>query len=490
MAENTSLKFVTFAIVFSLTVLLLTTSASGEECFTIVVGKNASADGYVIMAHNEDDDPPQIVNHYKIPRKKHEPGEKITLLNGGQLEETDVTWACIWSEMPGMLFSDSYINEWGVGIASDACPSREDNPEITDGGISFMLRRIVAQRAKTAREGVLLAGELAERFGYDASGRTYIICDPDEGWLFCAVNGKHWLAGRVPDDEVAMIANTYSVREVNLADEDHFLASDDIIDYAVSRGWYDLERDDPFDFAAVYADPQVALDSSNFCRQWGGLRHIAGESIPLSPQLPFSVVPREKLGVPEVMKILRDHYEGTGLYSTSRKTGSPHEGHHRPICISATQTGFVVQLRRNMPLDIGILYWVCLGPPCTSVFLPFHFGIERFPNGFAAAGGSPSESYYEEKVSSAFEVLPLEAFWTFSNFHDKVNDAYGSKAENIGMEIAHVESLALALQKPLEEAASRLYPEDKKTAIELLTNYSRGVYLSAMEAMAGVISKK
>jgi hypothetical protein len=32
-------------------------------CFSIVAGKEVSVDGYVIMAHNEDDTAPQSVNH-------------------------------------------------------------------------------------------------------------------------------------------------------------------------------------------------------------------------------------------------------------------------------------------------------------------------------------------------------------------------------------------------------------------------------------------
>ena len=227
------------AFLMVLAVAILAQSVPGRACFSIVVGKNASADGCVLVGHNEDDGAPQIVNHHKVLRKTYPAGAMVTLQTGGSLEQVPQTWACIWSEMPGMPFSDSYVNEWGVTVCSDNCPSREDRPELTDGGIGWDLRRLVAQRAKTAREGVLLAGQLVERFGYVDSGRTYIIADPNEGWLFCVVNGKHWLAQRVPDDEVAMVANTYTVREVILGNKANVLASKDILDYAKSRGWYD-----------------------------------------------------------------------------------------------------------------------------------------------------------------------------------------------------------------------------------------------------------
>ena len=475
------------AALFVLNFILLIPAAPCEGCFAIVVGKEASVDGYVIMAHNEDDDPPQIVNHYKVPRKKHASGEKVRLRNGGELNQVEETFSYIWSEMPGMLFSDGYINEWGVSIISDMCPSREDKPEITDGGIGYMLRRLVAERAKTARGGVLLAGRLVERFGYIHSGRTYIICDPDQGWLFSVVNGKHWLAKRVPDNQVAMIANTYTIHQVDRSDKDNFLASKDIVKYAVSRGWYKPEKDGPFDFAAAYASPASASSLSNFGRQWSGLRYVAAEAVPLGPVLPFSVAPRRKVSVADIMQIMRDHYEGTRLQSSS-PTKSPHEG-GRPICVDRTQTSFIVQLRRNMPLDIGIVYWTCLASPCSSTYIPFHFGIADFPAGYSSKSQKPSKDLCQAKISSAFQANPFEPFWTFSNFRSKVDSAYRSKIVKVKALCREVEKNALSLQKPLEEVACRLYPEDKARAMRILANYSNGLYLSSMEAMDRVLSK-
>ena len=478
------------AVGFLLASPILLPAASDGGCFGIVVGKDASVDGHVIMAHNEDDSPPQIVNHYKVPRVTHHPGEKVKLLGGGELDQVELTWSYIWSEMPEMTFSDSYLNEWGVCVASDACRSREDNPDITDGGISCMLRRLVAERAKTAREGVLIAGRLVEQFGYDGSGRTYSICDPDEGWLFCAVNGKHWLAKRVPDNEVAIIANTYTVHDVDLSDNRNFLASRGIIEYAISRGWYDPENDGPFDFAAAYANPRVASDSSNICRQWGGLRHVSSEPIPLNMKLPFSVIPKRKLDVTAVMKILRDHYEDTELFDSSAESGNPHEAGVRTICALSTQTSFVAQLRKNMPLDIGIVYWVCLSTPCTSCFIPFHFGIAEFPSGFSSTGGSPSDELYAMKIESPFEVDTLGAFWTFKNFQQKIGLAYGAKIANVKSVMAIIEQDAMKNQDQVEENALKLYTTDRAAASEMLFDYSNGIYLSAMEAMKEVLSGK
>lgn len=473
------------AVALSLVILLGVSAAWADGCFTIVVGKDASADGYVMVAHNEDDAAPQIVNHYKVPRLKHQPGEKVKLLNGGEIDQVGETWSYIWSEMPGLLFSDSYINEWGVCVASDACPSREDNPEFSDGGINKLLRRLVAQRAKTAREGVHIAAQMVERFGYKAWGRTYAICDPEEGWLFCAVGGRHWLARRVPDNEAAAVANTFTVHQVDLSDTNFCLASADIIDYAVSRGWYDTAN--TFDFAAVYAHPDAASDSSNFCRHWSGLSCIARDPIPLGESLPFSVVPKQKLDVAFLKQVLRNHYEGTELYQINPTTGNPHRASISTVCNEATQTSFIVQLRKNTPLDVGIVYWVCLASPCVSCYLPFHFGIPAFPDGFSGLREQPSMDSYRQKVQAPLDFSVREAFWTFSSFHDKIAGDYADRITEVRTAMNSVESHALTLQAPLEKTAHDLYSADRIKAMTLLANYSYGIYLSAMEAMAGVL---
>ncbi len=485
-AKRTLTRISSFIAVFLFTLILFAFAAPCEGCFSIVVGKNASVDGYVIVAHNEDDPPPQIVNHHKIPRKQHSAGEKVQLINGGQLDHVEQTWAYIWSEMPGMLFSDSYINEWGVCVTSDNCPSREDKPEISDGGIGYMLRRLVAERAKSAREGVLLAARLVERFGYIDSGRTYIMCDPDEGWLFCVVNGKHWLAQRVGDNEVAMVANTFTVHRVDLSDRDNFLASDDIIKYAVSRGWYNPQQDGPFDFANVYANPRSASDISNFGRQWSGLQYVTARPFPLGPNLPFSVVPRRKLSVADIMQILRHDYDAKQLQSSSLTENT--DKSLCAICRGTTQTSFVVQLRRNIPLDIGIVYWTCLAPPRTSFYIPFHFGISDFPAGFSSKSRRPLDDLYQTSISSAFQADPLRAFWTFFNFYNKLRGASDNRIGRVKARAEIIEKNALALQKPLEETACRLYKKDKITAMKILSNYSNGIYLSCIEAMDSVLS--
>ncbi len=459
------------------------------DCYSIVVGKDASSDGYVIMAHNEDDGPPCVVNHHKVPREKHSPDEEFRLLNGGQIDEVEETYSYIWSEMPNFLFSDSYINELGVSVASNACPSRENKPELTDGGISYNLRKLVVQRCRTARDGVLLAGKLVEQFGYDASGRTLIICDPDEGWLFAAVNGKRWVAQRVPDNHVAIIANTYSIRKIDLSDKVNFLGSPDIIDYAVFRGWYDPEKDGAFDFAAAYADPAAAVDPTNIGRHWAGLRLLAADQYDFEADLPFSFKPKSKVDVATIMTVLRDHYEGTDIYEPETQYDCSHNRSFGPICGSDTRTSFIVQLRKNLPLDIGIKYWMCLGSPCVSTYIPFYFGIDSFPEGYAGFE-DPDMEYYDHKINTPFAANIDEAFWTFTNCLQKVDSESHDLLPELRTRIMSIENKALEGQVKFEKEILTLYAEDINSAREMLVLHSNDIYRATMKAMEEVLGAK
>lgn len=439
-----------------------------------------------MMAHNEDDYIPQVVNHWKVARQTHSPDEIVRLDSGATLAQTPLTWAYVWSEIPGLLFSDSYLNELGVCICSDACPSREDQPELTGGGISRMLRRIVAERARTARQGVQIAGDLVERFGYASSGRTYIICDSSEGWLFCAVYGKHWVAQRVPDGQVALIANTYTVHEINLADTLNYLGSSDIIRYAIRRGWYDPKADGAFDFAAVYADSDAAADGRNIGRQWDGIRRVVADPPAYGARLPLSVSPKARLDVRNVMSILRGHYEGTRLYAEDSATGCPHNQKITPICRHDTQTSFIAQLRGNMPSEIGLVYWVCLSSPCTSCYIPFHVGMDSFPACFAGKSVQPTEAEYQATVDRPFTVDHMDAFWTFTRFRHHVEHGYADVALSARHLLDQVEFEAFGKQAAVEAEALDLLKQDKKKAMALLADYSRDVYTAALDGLRQV----
>ena len=199
-------------------------AAQDYNCFSIIAGRNATVDGSVLMAHNEDDSGEQMLNIYVVPA-------------------TDKNLRYIWCEFPGMEVSDVFMNQFGVSVASNGCPSREDKADLKGKGVLYEIRTSVAKYARTAREAVAIIGSMVETFGYSGSGRSYIVADPSEGWVISVVKGRHWVAQRVPDDKVMTIPNYYVIGAVDLDDEENFAGSDDLVEYAISRGWYDPAKD-------------------------------------------------------------------------------------------------------------------------------------------------------------------------------------------------------------------------------------------------------
>jgi dipeptidase len=190
--------------------------------------------------------------------------------------------------------------------------------------------------------------------------------------------------------------------------------------------------------------------------------------------------------VAQIMAVLRHDFQGLKRQSLFLPGGNRYED-SCPICSGATQTSFVAQLRKRMPSDIGIVYWMCLASPRTSFYIPFHFGISDFPVGFCSMPERPSSQFYDDKVSRPFRSDLLEAFWTFSNFYDKVNSASPKVTAYVRTQAEKIEESAFTIQGPLEEAARRMYANNREVAMKMLENHSNGIYLSSLAAMETII---
>ncbi len=450
-----------------------------NECYTIIAGKKATFDGSVLLGHNEDDGIKLVAGLRKIERKKYGKKERVFLPGGGSIPQIKETYSYWWLQMPEIEYGDTFINEHGVAVVSNACASREDQPQLSDGGIgSPILRRLVAERAKTARQGVELIGMLIQKFGYSSSGRTLSICDTNEGWMVAMVNGKHWVAARIPDDMVAIIANTYTIREVNLKDFHNFLGSSDLIEYAIFRGWHE-PADGPFSFEKAYADRKTRKDIFNTHRQWSGLRHIADKPVPLpeSVRLPFAVYPKKLLTVQDLTVILRDHYDDTpyeaGKNMPAHKTlnifNTGPSRHTFSICAPYTNSSSVFQLRADMPVEIGACWWLALWHPCSSPYIPLYFGMENIPEfGF----GSISSGAAPPAFGPACRVFRNLAQW--------VDEDYSPRIVEIQTGIKSIETNCLEEQKKIEKYFLKKWNKDRKNVGKEMTRYSRDKILQAI----------
>ena len=96
--------------------------------------------------------------------------------------------------------------------------------------------------------------------------------------------------------------------------------------------------------------------------------------------------------------------------------------------------------------------------------------------------------FFSGKVSPPFKADPREAFWTFSNFGDKVDVASVDVVDRVRAHAEQIEKRAFAAQKSFEKAVSRSYAKDRAAAAQLLTNFSYGIYLSSLDTMERIIS--
>jgi len=466
-----------FLSAFILLIAISTFSQTYEDenfnCFSVLVGKNATTDGSIMFAHNEDDWGDRVVNWYLAPYEYYKQGDSITLKRGGKIAQGKETFKYLWLEIPELEFSDSYMNEHGLVIASDACVSREDEPELTDGGIGYWLRRAMAERARTAKEAVKIGGQLISQMGYASSGRTYCIAGPNEAWMLSAVKGKHWIAQRIPDDQVAIIPNYYTITNVDLTDTINFLGSPDIIDYAIERGWYKPETDGDFNFRKAYSDQGNLESLGNRARHWISINVLSEKQYSLEDEFPFSFVPKKKVGLEDLFQVLRNHYEGTELDKTEGyKTGNPHQQGAMSVCSSTNQYGFVAQLRNWLPPDLGAVLWLAPRRPCTEAFVPIYSGLLSIPKNFALTDFKNGLKTHFDKIENFEEYSKGYKYLSFGAKAARIDEDYGKQIPQIKNSIDSFEKELLSNQKDFENKIIEIYSREPKQAKEMLTEYS------------------
>lgn len=125
------------------------------------------------------------------------------------------------------LFEAGYgiMNEHQVAIGESTCASKLWAAPTTAGGSAMVdareLTRIALERSMTAKEAVLLMGDIAEKYGFYAAdwsggddskgegGEALTVVDPNEAWVFHVLSDDTgtsavWAAQRVQDDHVSL----------------------------------------------------------------------------------------------------------------------------------------------------------------------------------------------------------------------------------------------------------------------------------------------
>jgi dipeptidase len=346
-------------------------------CTTMIVGKDATADGSVIVAHSDDDVADERVIYvpeayypagamrpvyyddcslgYNSDYNSTELRRYIGSARGPGYNTQDFPESNPLGEIPQVQHTFAYfdsnygiMNEHQLMIGECTCGAKF-HPEPEPGKRIFYaaeLSRVALERCTKATEAIYLIGDLIEKYGYYGTGETLLIGDPDEAWVMemCGYEdevgsefdpqgtGGIWVAQRVPDDEYFVAANEFRIRTVREdidRDSERMKYSANLFDVCRSQGW--LKHD------ATEMDWLRTVSWGEYSHPYYSLRRVWRALSKAAPSLrlpawvedgyttayPFSIKPDKKLSVADVAAIYRDHYEGTEFDMTQGPAAGP-----------------------------------------------------------------------------------------------------------------------------------------------------------------------
>lgn len=497
---------------------LFCVASSALACTTILVGKNATVDGSVMVAHCDDGlgDGSMVY----VPAMDHPKGAKRPVYYAQYALDFDPKWgatiahrlACKGrgpvydrTDVPASVpigyipevphtyayFDGSYgiVNEYQLAMGEDTDKAKVQ-PDAVAGKRLFYsseLSRVALERCKTAREAIKLMGYLIKTYGYYGTGETLLVADPQEAWVMemAAYDEKDpggvWVAERIPDDSFYVSANQFRIRDV-VKGNPNMMYSSNIFSVAQKKGWW-KPSDGPLDFARVYGNGERKYPYHALRRVWRAESLVAPSlnlpawvDGPFTRAYPFTVKPDKKLSVQDLFKIYRDHYEGTEFDLTkgiaagpfgnpSRLDGSsPNVKGHFERAIDVIDCGYtyVVQCRSWLPNEVGGVTWYGANRPGTSVFMPFYVGANTLP----------------ECIQKA-DLLKLDrgSMWTAMNFVDNYSMLrYCDMIKDIQTVQSKFEQRFFSDQPKVEEQALTLLKNgDRQGAKDLLTHYSDSI---------------
>ncbi len=501
------------------------TGGLGENgCMDVMVGKDATVDGSVITSHTVDGWYDSTLNIRVIPGQKFPKGAMVDVYWGLVREEMDQPKKI--GEIPQVeqtytYFHDAYshANEHQVLIGETTIGQKEELKTFLDENAIMTIEQLSAfalQRTDNARDAIKEMGKLAEQYGFLPScaemGECLTVTDPNEGWVFEIFSvgigwdpasgkpGAIWAAQRVPDDEIVVVPNISRIREIDLSQPGYFMASENYMQEAIDRGWYDPASGEPFIWQEAYTP---LLGGWSLSSEWVRIRlHLvyswAAPSMEWDPYketqtYSFSIKPEKKVSVQDVISLQRSTLTGTvfdmeanpawlvpGPEGTVVKSpfATPFPGgdlrkllnipYHRPAARQGCSFGVVTQARNWLPDPIGGIIWFYFDNPNTSIHVPIYVGVQEIPSSWT--------TFNRTKFS-------LEADrWAFMLADDLVNRRYQDAIQDLKAVRDPLQEEFFANQEAVEKKALELYNEDPMKAKQYLTEYTHEVMAKATKA--------
>ena len=492
-----------------------------KGCTSILVGKKASTDGSVMTTHTADCGICDFTWHH-VPAADHGPNDMRKIYHIHQIKTWPPDQGGKWTmaleegytglDIPQLAHTYSYHhglfgymneNQVALGESTIGCRRELRNPTPAAKFDITMLTLMAMERSRTAREAIRIMGKLGEKYGYGFhdSGEMLAVADPEEAWIFeimpvgplwtpdSGKPGAVWCAQRIPDDHVSVCPNESRIGEIDLENEDMFLASPNVISLAVEKGFYDPGKGEPFNWKKAYSPTQgSALSSGGRRGRLWRFFDLAAPSKNFSPdtpnmELPFSVQPDKKISLKNVMDFTRDKYQGS-LFDPSKgiKSGpfnNPNYFHSfryqeerysspRCICVNNVEYTTITVCRSWLPDPIGGVVWLSFGAQDTSCYMPLYAGMKSLPKPFSSGD---HWVFNRDSARWAFDYV---------DFHTQV--VYSHAIKDVKKEQLIWEDGAIEKAPAIEKTAQELLKKNHSLAENFLTDYSISNALRVIKA--------
>lgn len=408
--------------------------SSRMSCTSIMVGKRASTDGSVMTSHTCDSWYRTWMN--MVPARDYE-RDTVTAIYEGRMHTQsalDSTNMHKRGVIPQVRHTYRYLdtaypcmNEKQLAMGETTIGGRDTLRN--SKGMFFIeeLERIALERCSTARDAIRLMGQLVKEYGYGDSGECLTIADKNEVWIFEVFGegpkkvGGVWAAVRIPDDEIAVSANISRITKLDLTDNDHYMASDNVFEVAKRLKLWDGKEE--FNFFKAYSGENYFHEKKNYSVREHFIMSQLAPSLNLSDTtefLPLSVKPDSLVSPERVMQLLTSYYEGTEKNLSGRnripnpnrkdKQGNIVENEPdsivspfsnpwmrpdeinmyyamgdsamkniRTVSVSWCAYSTVIQLRSWLPDAVGGVTWMALDNPGESPRFPIFAGTTKLP---------------------------------------------------------------------------------------------------------------
>ena len=467
-------------------------------CTNLIVGKKASADSSVMCTYNCDGFG-FAGSLFYTPSGRHEAGELIAIHGWGPPKEGQFV-----KQVEYTYNVVGFMNEKQVTIVETTFDGRLEL--VNQEGLLdyFSLMRLALQRSATAREAIQCMADLMDEYGYNSSGETLTVCDPNEAWIMEIVGkgpskkGAVWVALRIPDDCICAHANLSRIRQFPLEKKGSYKSlsnksfkhlnrpevecvyAADVVSFAREMGFFS-GKDEDFSFRDAYCPIDFENVRYADARVWSFFRHhysheemdkylpyLDGD-FSVYDHLPLWIKPDKPLSMRDLQHDMRDHFEGTPLDMTADMTAGPWGMPVRPLPmhfkdsdsldyfrerpIATQQSGFTMccQMRSWLPDDVGGVTWFNCDDANMVAYVPLYCCITQVPDPFR-----PENNQHNEFSDQS-------AFWMNNWVANMVYPRYSMMIGDLRTAQNELEDYYFADQDSVLTAIKEMMPADRQS---------------------------